>query len=286
MKKTGYYGKIAAHGGFISNRLPQTFTAVWHDWSVQLVNSCAHSYPDHMDSMWYQLPGYRFALSSGVAGENVWIGLLIPSRDTVGRKFPLCVARPLPATTLPGTALTANESYFRALESTIGVIDDHYTEDHLASALEAIDLQHETPEDESIEFDEQTSFQSESDTLAIRLTARLTAGARDREVFSHAMLRAACGSYSVWMTSDISTASDETLLCEGLPSTSACAALFDGYFEPMNWSNIVLTNAGAQQRATPPDDVMPYAEPPMPESDVTMRSPLSVADDGNPTGQR
>jgi type VI secretion system protein ImpM len=285
MKKTGYYGKIAAHGGFISNRLPQTFTAVWHDWSEQLVNICLQTNPEQTDYVWYQLPTYRFALSAGVAGENVWIGLLIPSRDSVGRKFPFCLARPLADHTLPGTALTTNEGYFRALEEVVTQLDEHYTDAHLASALEAIDLAHELADPETSEFDDQTAYQAESDSLAIRLTARLTGGANNRELFQHAMLRAACGSYSIWMTSDISSASDETLLCEGLPAASACAALFDGYFDPMNWSNVVLANAGPQHRATPPDEVISYMEPAQSESDTTMKSPLSAAGE-NPTGHR
>ena len=89
-----------------------------------------------------------------------------------------------------------------------------------------------------------------SDTLSLRVSGRLDNGQDSVDLYTHAVLTASCGSYSMWVTSDISNSSSETLLFEGLPGFKVCGALFDGEFATPHWSNVVIDTAAEQSRAS------------------------------------
>lgn len=281
MRKTGFYGVINAHQGIVSNRLPQTFTAVWHEWARQLVDSCQRTDAAQIDRTWYQLPSYRFALSSGLAGENVWIGLMVPSQDADGHKFTCCLVRPLGPGALPAAALSNSDGYLQALESVAAELQT-YDDARLAQTLDAIDQTHPVAEPDSSDISSDTTFQTDSDSLAIRLTTRLN----DVEptLLGHALLKSACGSYSLWQTSQISHCGEESLLCEGLPGEAACDALFSGNFSAPNWSNIVLANSRAQARATARDNIMPFGG--STARDVAVSPHRSAAESRSPADRR
>lgn len=251
MITTGYYGKTSARGDFVSHRLPQTFVNVWDDWAQQLVLSCQQNYPDNFDKTWYQLPSYRFVLSAGLAGEMAWLGILIPSSDSVGRNYPLCFARPLNSGMLPNQALMTSGEYFHDLESLISkLISSDYDFNQLAIDLEDIDRKHQSDDLQSNGSTSQITLQSISDTLSLRVSGRLDNGQDSVDLYTHAVLTASCGSYSMWVTSDISNSSSETLLFEGLPGFKVCGALFDGEFATPHWSNVVIDTAAEQSRAS------------------------------------
>lgn len=117
MSCTGFYGKLASRGDFISRGLPPSFIAGWDAW---LAAGIAHSQAA-VGEGW--LPAYlvsplwRFALAPGVCGEQAVAGVLMPSVDRVGRYFPLTVACLLPAdadlASLPG----AHEAWFAGAEA-------------------------------------------------------------------------------------------------------------------------------------------------------------------------
>ncbi len=262
MITTGYYGKTAARGDFVSHRLPQTFINVWDDWAQQLVVACQQNNPDNFDQAWYRLPTYRFAFSAGLAGEHGWLGILIPSTDSVGRKFPLCFARPLNSNALPNHALLSSDVYYQDIENLIGqLMTSDYDFSQLASDLDAIDQQHQPAAEQSDGANTQTTLQTKADSLCLRLSARLNDSQAHLDIYTNAILVAACGSYSMWVTSDISTSSAETLLFEGLPGQDVCSALFDGQFTTPQWSNVVVDTTLEQTRASPPLSVAPPHPP-------------------------
>jgi type VI secretion system protein ImpM len=87
----GWYGKLPGTGDFAQRRLPSRFVSVWDRW---LQNG--FEYLRSANSDWAQsyLEGHIwfFALGPSVIGPKPWLGLLLPSVDSVGRYFPLTVA--------------------------------------------------------------------------------------------------------------------------------------------------------------------------------------------------
>jgi type VI secretion system protein ImpM len=88
----GFFGKLPCRGDFVSRRLPSTFIECW-DVSVSawlaagLARRAARGEVDFLATQ-----PWRFGLADGVCGEAAWVGVLVPSRDSVGRLYPLVVA--------------------------------------------------------------------------------------------------------------------------------------------------------------------------------------------------
>jgi type VI secretion system protein ImpM len=87
----GWYGKLPGMGDFAQRRLPNRFVSVWDRWLQNgfeyLRGANADWEKSYLDSqVWF------FILGSSVIGPRPWIGLLVPSVDSVGRYFPLTIA--------------------------------------------------------------------------------------------------------------------------------------------------------------------------------------------------
>ena len=105
----GWFGKLPGMGDFAHRRLPEPFRAVWDQW---LQRGMARLRDRHADwtERYLEAPIWCFALGRQVAGEQGWIGVLMPSVDGVGRYFPFAIAVELEAASpavLQGEALTA-----------------------------------------------------------------------------------------------------------------------------------------------------------------------------------
>jgi len=90
---TGVYGKLPSHGDFVRRGLPQSFVAPWDEWLQTVVNAARASLGDEeFAALWDAALGWRFRLLPGACGEAAVVGVLLPSRDAVGRRFPVTLA--------------------------------------------------------------------------------------------------------------------------------------------------------------------------------------------------
>ena len=88
----GFFGKLPARGDFLRVGLPRSFTDPLDDWLRRALSASRAHFGDD-----YAGPPWRFALPAGGCGPSPAIGLMIPSRDRIGRAFPLVFARLAPA---------------------------------------------------------------------------------------------------------------------------------------------------------------------------------------------
>jgi type VI secretion system protein ImpM len=70
---------------------------------------------DWMDT-YLQSPIWRFALLPGVIDEQIWMGVLMPSVDKVGRQFPLTIALPLNMASPTLANVTGAQPWYAKLE--------------------------------------------------------------------------------------------------------------------------------------------------------------------------
>lgn len=104
----GWFGKLPGMGDFAHRRLPEAFRAVWDQW-LQRGMSRLRDRADWTER-YLEAPIWCFALGRQVAGDQAWIGVLMPSVDGVGRYFPFALAIELDASVpgcLQGEALAA-----------------------------------------------------------------------------------------------------------------------------------------------------------------------------------
>ncbi|MFT8247010.1 type VI secretion system-associated protein TagF [Roseomonas sp. BN140053] len=107
---TGFFGKMPAHGDFVRRNLPASFVGPWDEWLQSGIAAAREELGENWAAAWEGAPAWRFALPAGACGPEPVAGLLLPSRDTVGRLFPLTLAA-VPAAVQPG------ETWFAALEA-------------------------------------------------------------------------------------------------------------------------------------------------------------------------
>jgi type VI secretion system protein ImpM len=94
----GFFGKLPCRGDFVSRRLPTSFIDPW-DASVSAWLAAGLARPGERGATdFLATPPWRFALADGVCGAAAWVGVALPSRDSVGRLYPLVVATMADAT--------------------------------------------------------------------------------------------------------------------------------------------------------------------------------------------
>lgn len=93
----GWYGKLPCAGDFVQRRLPPAFVEPWDAACRQSLVAGASRFGDAWAETFLAARPWRFAVVAGPCGGTGWVGVVGPSRDRVGRVFPLTVAAPLAA---------------------------------------------------------------------------------------------------------------------------------------------------------------------------------------------
>lgn len=88
----GFCGKMPARGDFVRAGLPRSFTDPWDDWMQRMLATSRAMLGEAWLPAWLEGPVWRFALTPGVCGPGMVLGLWLPSVDRAGRYFPLTLA--------------------------------------------------------------------------------------------------------------------------------------------------------------------------------------------------
>jgi type VI secretion system protein ImpM len=134
----GAFGKIPALGDFFRMNVGPAFVTAWDRWLQETLMAAQGALGGHWEDRYMSAPIWRFSLAPGLAGPEAAIGVLMPSVDRVGRKFPLTLVCEL-ANPAPLRTLALQDAVFAALEHlAIDALDDDMTQDRLAGTLKAI----------------------------------------------------------------------------------------------------------------------------------------------------
>ena len=129
----GYYGKTIHRGDFVRFNLPQIFVSVLDDWLQTTLLEGETQHGESWKAVYANSNAYRFGLSAGIAGESAWIGVMQPSTDKVGRRFPFIMALGLPPGISPVTHGAALEPVYASIEA--------FTRDSMQTGFEFDSLQ-------------------------------------------------------------------------------------------------------------------------------------------------
>lgn len=110
---TGFYGKLPSRGDFVSRGLPRAFLDPWTAWMNDGLRACGQLGGGTAFAMKADAAPWNFSLAPGFAGPSAAAGFFLPSRDRVGREYPLTVVVLLPqCTTMPNPEVL--EDWFQA----------------------------------------------------------------------------------------------------------------------------------------------------------------------------
>ncbi|MBN8429891.1 type VI secretion system-associated protein TagF [Microbulbifer salipaludis] len=112
MSHRGIFGKLPGHGDFIQRELPASFVTPWDEWLQRAVHGSRELVGDRWLDYYLTSPIWLFAMSPGVLDRQGWIGILVPSVDSVGRYFPVTLAAPLENGSNPFAVLVEAEEWY------------------------------------------------------------------------------------------------------------------------------------------------------------------------------
>lgn len=92
----GLYGKLPIRGDFIRRGMPADLVAAWDRWASAGIQQAREQLGDvAFAEAWDEMPHWCFALPEGACGTAAIAGVMAPSRDAVGRRYPLLIAAPV-----------------------------------------------------------------------------------------------------------------------------------------------------------------------------------------------
>ncbi|MFO1305417.1 MAG: type VI secretion system-associated protein TagF [Burkholderiales bacterium] len=112
----GWFGKLPCAGDFIYRRMPRDLLGGLDNWLQQGLSQLRGTYPAEWRGIYDTAPTWNCAIPSTVtqAGRTL-VGLITPSRDRVGREFPLCAGVAVPEGEVPTALLATAHDWLQQL---------------------------------------------------------------------------------------------------------------------------------------------------------------------------
>ncbi len=112
----GWFGKLPCAGDFVHRRLPYPLIEALDGWLQQGLAQLKTTHAADWREYYETAPTWNCAIPAAITeGGQTLVGLLAPSRDRVGREFPLCAGVALPPDVSPAPLLSAAHDWLIAL---------------------------------------------------------------------------------------------------------------------------------------------------------------------------
>jgi len=158
---SGFYGKMPCRGDFLSRGLPGDLIQRFDHWFQRGLLASQNKLGDQWAQSYFVAPIWHFYLPPGTANASAWLGVFIPSVDSVGRNFPCLIAAPLTAPLSDYTAFNQHAELLIDIEDMLlDCLEDGFDFEQFCSAVANIGIVNSA--DRSDEMREQT----EPDLLA------------------------------------------------------------------------------------------------------------------------
>ena len=235
---SGFFGKIPIKGDFVSRHLPRSFVDPWDLWLQESIAASRTQLSNHWLESYLTSPIWRFALSSGICGDNAWIGLMIPSVDRVGRYFPLTLASSVDNTSSLLDIADQEEAWFSQAENiALSALDQNKTFDSFTEDIDKLELprrltdikNNESPRTDSKNSDHWRITMPESSSISDNISS-LTAQ----------LLAKSFSNLSLWWTNGSEKVEPSILISNGLPPAQGFSALLTANWEHWGWGNIQM----------------------------------------------
>lgn len=135
----GYYGKIPAHGDFVRSRADVSFVATWDAWLQDSLAASRAELAAHWEQAYQNAPIWRFCFGPKICGPHPMIGVMMPSQDRVGRRFPLTVFHPVPHCVAP-TALDMEPFMTKLEDIALLTLTEQSDKSQLSARLDTLAL--------------------------------------------------------------------------------------------------------------------------------------------------
>jgi len=231
----GYFGKIPSKGDFITNSLSMEFTDPWDVWLREVLANSKSMLGENWMELYLTAPVYQFSLSSGVCGNPTWLGVLMPSVDSVGRYFPMTICQSFPADSSPLALLNGEKDWLKDAEALLlSCLEDGFSITNFESALTK--LKEGGNNDTTITLMKSKMHRFDDRAWAFPIHENEPMGVVYSELLN-SMLSTFYSTYSVWRTKGSDNVPPNLVISEGLPAYKGCTAFFDGKLGEWGWTD-------------------------------------------------
>jgi type VI secretion system protein ImpM len=147
--RIGFFGKLPSHGDFISEGLERDTITTLDTWIRGGLHACEQEFGTGWSKLFAASPPWRFIVEKGVWGNATYAGVMLPSKDRVGRSFPLLIVAQLHDFAYHPRTLYLDHTWFMAAE---GLAETSLTRDfdigHFTQSLKRMRLPR--PDDEEV----------------------------------------------------------------------------------------------------------------------------------------
>lgn len=210
----GAFGKMPSLGDFFQLNAPAGFVRVWDDWVQSTLMAAQQAGGAAWDDQYMSAPIWRFTLAAGLAGPAKVMGVLMPSVDRVGRRFPLSLMAGIEGDCAATSDHLGGSEIFEKLEDlALAALDDGMDRDRLKQSLDEI------------------AVPATSSTANMRRAGNtfiLTGAAETHE--AQELAAGLLGSHgiaspSIWTA--LLDGKTRAMICNGMPDAAQARALFD-----------------------------------------------------------
>ncbi len=113
----GFFGKLPTHGDFVSSAIGLRLQSELDRWVRSGLIALEGALGSDWRRLFHSAAAWRFAVDKGVWAPSAIAGVLLPSRDRVGRSFPLIIAAQLQRFSGQLRDLCEDDSWFTAAEA-------------------------------------------------------------------------------------------------------------------------------------------------------------------------
>lgn len=231
----GYFGKIPSKGDFITCSLSMDFTEPWDVWLRGVLAHTKSVLSDSWMELYLTSPVYHFSLSSGVCGNSTWLGVFMPSVDSVGRYFPMTICQSFPSHSNPLDLLTKEKKWLQDAENLLlTCLEDDFSLDNFESDLmktKAVDNS-----DTTITLKKAKMYRFDDSVWGFPVHENEASSVVYPELLN-SMLGTFFSTYSIWRTNGSDNVPSNLVVSEGLPPYKSCPAFIDGKWNEWGWSD-------------------------------------------------
>lgn len=274
MNTLGFFGKIPLTGDFIHRRMNSVFMNRWDEWLKVNILHSQNMLGERWLPIYSQSPMWRFCIAPGVIDDKAYLGIMIPSVDSVGRYFPLTVVQAIEAKAIPFILSTKANQWFQNIEDLLLDLLEGYESvvqvfDTKIAALQA-DWINDLPSIPS-------GLNTQDNNYSLQLEVS-DAGSINHSL-SSLMLQNLLGSkkgFTFWWNEGSQAYQPNILLSDHLPAQNQFCALLDGSWQEHQWVSLPLANPGQEKVQTTeetPVDVEPQIQTSTVTEDITASYP-------------
>ncbi|MFT4908703.1 MAG: type VI secretion system ImpM family protein [Oleispira sp.] len=254
MSNLGFFGKIPLTGDFIHRRMGSVFMNRWDEWLKINILHSQKQLGERWLPIYSQSPMWRFCIAPGVIDDKAYLGIMIPSVDSVGRYFPLTVAQAVDAKAIPFMLSDMANQWFQNIEDLLLDLLEGYEPNLQVFDAKIAALQPKWISDIA-EIPTGQASMDKAFNLRLEVNSANTINHSVSSFMLHNMIATKKG-FTFWWNEGSEAYQPSILLADKLPATDQFCGLLDGSWHEHQWISLPLSSPELKktERAEKSDD--------------------------------